>query len=258
MSLDDFVIVHQPLADVIFKLTRDFSFAVQILFMKNSVFIIGVEKIGAEIALHIIKQNLLKNTELTIVSVDDEYLNGFIIERHEEYPPFTGFQTLKQFEGKVTSDKIRFINSVFDEKTGCVIICADLEEDSARRFAPLIALDAMLKDKYVISVFSSPDFKCEDSRMLAKLQLTLGSHKTIEQNKDVLKTVSEPKYSDSYINLIEGFKMAIETNRSIKRWTIGPKGSKPLIEIKGHYFHPMTNEQRIRIFDSLANSIDLS
>ena len=220
--------------------------------MMKTVQVIGVEKIGAEIALHIIKQNLLKNTELTIASVDFDYLSRFKIERAEEYPPFTGFQILTPFEGKVTSDKIRFTNSVFDEKTICLIICADLEEESARKFAPLIALDAMLKGIYVISVFSSPDFKYEDSRMQSKLQLILGSYTTIEQNKDVLKTVSEPKYSDPYINMIEGFRMAIKTNSPIKRWTLGPKDSKPLIEIKGHYFIPMTDEQRIKSFDSLA------
>lgn len=218
----------------------------------ESVKVIGVGKAGAEIALRIMNLNLLSNSALTIASPNFDELNAFIVERNGDYPPFTVFQTLKQFDGKVTSDKICFINSVFDEKTSCVIICADLEEDCARRFAPLIALDAMMKDKYVISVFSSPDFKCEDSRMLAKLQLTLGSHRTIEQNKDVLKTASEPKYSDPYINLIEGFRMAIETNKPIIRLTIGPNGSKPLIEIKGHYFVPMTNEQRIKSFDSLA------
>ena len=122
----------------------------------------------------------------------------------------------------------------------------------------MLALDATLKGMAVYSVFSTPDFKYEDSRMQSKLQLILGSYTTIEQNKDVLKTVSEPKYSDPYINLIEGFRMATETNRPIKRLTIGPKTSKPLIEIKGHYFVPMTKEERIRIFDFLANSIDLS
>ena len=220
--------------------------------MKKSISIIGVEKLGAEIALQIIKQNLLKNTELTIVSVNYDYLSHFIVERHEEYPPFTGFQFLEPFEGKVTSDKIRFINSRFDEKTLCVIICAGLEEEMARKYAPLIAMDAMLKEKYVISVFSSPDFKCEYSRMKAKLQLTLGSYQTIEQNEDVLRTVCDPEYSDPCLNLIEGFRLAFDTNRLIKRLTIKTKDSKPLIEIKGHYFHTMTMEQRIKIFDSFG------
>ena len=225
--------------------------------MMKTVQVIGIEKAGAEIALRIIKQNLLSKTKLTIASVDRKYLTNSIrdrIDRSEEYPPFTGFSILTPFEGEVTSDKIRFTNSVFDGKTICLIICADLEEESARRFAPLIALDATLKGMSVISVFSSPDFKYEDSRMQSKLQLTLGSYTTIEQNKDVLKTVSERKYSDPYINLIEGFRMAIDTNRPIKRCTLGPKDSKPLIEIKGHYFHSMTNEQRIKIFDSLGNN----
>ena len=218
----------------------------------KSVQIVGVEKAGAEIALRIIKQNLLSNTQLTVASVDFDCLNNFIINRNGDYPSLTGFQILTPFEGKVTSDKIQFTNSVFDENTNLVIVCADLEEEFARKFAPLIALDAMLKGIYVISVFSSPDFKCEDSRIQSKLQLTLGAYKTIEQNKDVLKTVSDPIYSDPYINLIEGFRMAIETNKPIKRLTIGPNGSKPLIEIKDHYFVPMTNEQRIKSFDSLA------
>lgn len=226
--------------------------------MMNSISIIGVEKSGAEIALQIIKQNLLTYTGLTIASVDDEFLNEYIIGRHEKFPPFTSFQFLKQFEGKAASDKIPFINSVFDEKASCVIVCADLEEEYARNFAPLIALDAMLKGKYVISVFSSPDFKCDDPRLKAKLQLTLCSHKTIEQNADVLRTVTEPEYSNPYVNLIEGFRMAINTDRPITRLTIGPKGNKPLIEIRDNNFHGLTIKQRVEIFDSLANSIEIS
>lgn len=226
--------------------------------MMNSISIIGVEKSAAQIALQIIKQNLLTYTGLTIASVDDEFLNEYIIERHEEFPPFTSFQLLKHFEGKVISDKIPFINSVFDEKAPYVIVCADLEEESARKFAPLIALDAMLKGKYVISVFSSPDFKCDDSRLKAKLQLTLCSHKTIEQNADVLRTVKEPEYSNPYVNLIEGFRMTINTDRPVKRLTIGRKGNKPLIEIRDNNFHGFTINQRVEIFDWLANSIAFS
>lgn len=226
--------------------------------MMNSISILGVEKSGAEIALQLIKQNLLTYPGLIIASGDDEYLNKCIIGGHEEFPPFTSFQLLKQFEGEAASDKIPFINSVFDEKASHVIVCADLEEESARKFAPLIALDAMLKGKYVISVFSSPDFKCDDSRLKAKLQLTLCSHKTIEQNGDVLRNVTEPEYSKPYVNLIEGFGMAINADRPVKRLTIGQKGNKPLIEIRDNNFHGMTIKQRVEIFDSLANSIEFS
>ena len=62
----------------------------------------------------------------------------------------------QDFAEKVKSKDISLVDDIVEKTTDKVIVCATLGGMTGSKFAPLIALDAILKGKFVCSFFSMP------------------------------------------------------------------------------------------------------
>lgn len=97
--------------------------------------------------------------------------------------------------------------------TDTVIVCATLGGMAGSKYAPLIALDAILKGKFVCSFFSMPyAFEGEqmmDRAMDARLQLIVSSNFAVQQNNDRLGEVESLWLNEMNKPLVETVKAAL-------------------------------------------------
>ena len=100
---------------------------------------------------------------------------------------------LAKLSKKVRSTDTELVEEVVAKTTDTVIVCATLGGMAGSKYAPLIALGAILKGKFVCSFFSMP-YAFEGEQMInramdARLQLIVSSNFAVQQNNDRLKEV---------------------------------------------------------------------
>ena len=119
----------------------------------------------------------------------------------------------RKVTGKVKSGDTNFVEEIVEKASDSVIICATLGGMTGSKYAPLIALEAILKGKFVCSFFSMPyEFEGEQKNkkaMNARMQLIVSSNLAIQQNNDRLKEVESLGLNDIDKPLIETVKSAM-------------------------------------------------
>lgn len=105
------------------------------------------------------------------------------------------------------------MDDIVEKTTDKVIVCATLGGMTGSKFAPLIALDAILKGKFVCSFFSMPygfDGEQKAKRaMNARMQLIVSSNLAVQQNNDRFKEVESLGLNDIDKPLVETIKSAM-------------------------------------------------
>lgn len=173
---------------------------------------------------------------------------------------------LEKLRSKVKSGDTPLVEAIVAKASDAVIVCATLGGMTGSKYAPLIALEAILKGKFVCSFFSMPyEFEGEQKTkraMDARMQLIVSSNFAIQQNNDRLKEVHSLGLNDIDKPLVETVKSAMRAH-SFSELANDPKNDAlqtlipeeyrvkdlPLIWLRSDTYRGITDEDRNGIFN---------
>ena len=173
---------------------------------------------------------------------------------------------LEKLRSKVKSGDTPLVEAIVAKASDAVIVCATLGGMTGSKYAPLIALEAILKGKFVCSFFSMPyEFEGEQKTkraMDARMQLIVSSNFAIQQNNDRLKEVHSLGLNDIDKPLVETVKSAMRAH-SLSELANDPKNDAlqslipeeyrvkdlPLIWLRSDIYRGITDEDRKGIFN---------
>ena len=173
---------------------------------------------------------------------------------------------LEKLRSKVKSGDTPLVEAIVAKASDAVIVCATLGGMTGSKYAPLIALEAILKGKFVCSFFSMPyEFEGEQKTkraMDARMQLIVSSNFAIQQNNDRLKEVHSLGLNDIDKPLVETVKSAMRAH-SLSELANDPKNDAlqslipeeyrvkdlPLIWLRSDTYRGITDEDRKGIFN---------
>lgn len=174
--------------------------------------IIAVGNGGFNLATDLRAANLFPDSRLIVCDTNENDLEKNSANADESVQ-LTGLR------GKEKSKDISLVDDIVEKTTDKVIVCATLGGMTGSKFAPLIALNAILKGKFVCSFFSMPyGFEGEQKTkraMNARMQLIVSSNLTVQQNNDRLKEVESLGLNDIDKPLVETIKSAM-THKSLE------------------------------------------
>ena len=173
---------------------------------------------------------------------------------------------LEKLRSKVKSGDTPLVEAIVAKASDAVIVCATLGGMTGSKYAPLIALEAILKGKFVCSFFSMPyEFEGKQKTKRArnaKMQLIVSSNFAIQQNNDRLKEVHSLGLNDIDKPLVETVKSAMRAH-SLSELANDPKNDAlqslipeeyrvkdlPLIWLRSDTYRGITDEDRKGIFN---------
>lgn len=168
--------------------------------------IIAVGNGGFNLATDLRAANLFPGSRLIVCDTNEKDLEKNSANADESVQ-LTGLR------GKVKSKDISLVDDIVEKTTDKVIVCATLGGMTGSKLAPLIALNAILKGKFVCSFFSMPyGFEGEQKTnraMNARMQLIVSSNMAVQQNNDRLKEVESLGLNDIDKPLVEAVKTAM-------------------------------------------------
>lgn len=168
--------------------------------------IIAVGNGGYNLANDLIAAGLFPDARLIVCDTNEKDLEKNSANADESVQ-LTGHR------GKVKSKDTSLVDDIVKKTSDKVIVCATLGGMTGSKYAPLIALNAILKGKFVCSFFSMPyEFEGEQKTkraMNARMQLIASSNFAIQQNNDRLKEVESLGFNDIDKPLVEAVKTAM-------------------------------------------------
>lgn len=221
--------------------------------------IIAVGNGGYNLAADLIAAGLFPNSRLIVCDTNEKDL-----EKHSANATETVL--LEKLNGKVKSDDTPIVEDIVAKASDSVIICATLGGMTGSKYAPLIALEAILKDKFVCSFFSMPyEFEGEQKSkraMNARMQLIASSNFVVQQNNDRLKEVESLGLNDIDNPLVKTLKSALK-DRTLVELANDPKNNAlqeyipeeyrvkdlPLVWLRSDTYRGITDEDRKGIFN---------
>ena len=221
--------------------------------------IIAVGNGGFNLATDLIAAGLFPNAQLIVCDTNQRDLEKNSVNAAESF-------LLEKLRGKVKSGDTTLVEGIVAKASDSVIICATLGGMTGSKYAPLIALEAILKGKFVCSFFSMPyEFEGEQKNkkaMNARMQLIVSSNLAIQQNNDRLKEVESLGLNDIDKPLIETVKSAMSA-RSLGELANDPKNAMlqlyipeeyrvkdlPLVWIRSDTYRGISEEERKNIFN---------
>lgn len=221
--------------------------------------IIAVGNGGYNLASDLMAANLFPDAWLLVCDTNEKDLEKNSVNADETVH-------LLKFRGKVNSQKISLVDDVVEKTSDKVIVCATLGGMTGSKYAPLIALDAILKGKFVCSLFSMPyGFEGEQKTkraMNARMQLIVSSNLAVQQNNDRLKEVESLGLCDIDKPLVETLKSAM-SHKSLEELAYDPSNAElqtyipeeyqvkdiPLIWFRNDCYRGITDKDRKGIFD---------
>lgn len=220
--------------------------------------IIAVGNGGYNLASDLMAANLFPDACLLVCDTNEKDLEKNSVNADETVH-------LLKFRGKVNSQKISLVDDVVEKTSDKVIVCATLGGMTGSKYAPLIALDAILKDKFVCSLFSMPyGFEGEQKTkraMNARMQLIAASNLVVQQNNDRLKEVESLGLNDIEKPLVEAVKtamshmsleeMAFSVNVNLQEFIPEEYRVKdiPLLWFRNDCYRGITADDRKGVFD---------
>lgn len=220
--------------------------------------IIAVGNGGYNLATDLIAANLFPGARLIVCDTNEKDLEKNFVNADERVH-------LLKFRGKVNSQKTSLVDDIVKKTSDKVVICATLGGMTGSKYAPLIALNAILKGKFVCSFFSMPyEFEGEkktNRAMNARMQLIVSSNLAVQQNNERLKEVESLGLNDIDKPLVEAVKTAM-SHKSLEEMAFGindelqgfiPEEYRvkdmPLLWIRNDTYRGITTEDRKGVFD---------
>lgn len=171
--------------------------------------IIAVGNGGYNLATDLITAGLFPDARLIVCDTNEKDLEKNSVDAVESF-------LLEKLRKSVKSGDMTLVDDIVEKTTDKVIVCATLGGMTGSKFAPLIALNAILKGKFVCSFFSMPyGFEGEQKTkraMNARMQLIISSNLAVQQNNDRLKEVESLELNDIDKPLVETIKSAMSRN----------------------------------------------
>lgn len=168
--------------------------------------IIAVGNGGYNLATDLIAAGLFPDVRLIVCDTNEKDLEKNSVDAVESF-------LLEKLRKSVKSGDMTLVDDIVEKTTDKVIVCATLGGMTGSKFAPLIALNAILKGKFVCSFFSMPyEFEGEQKTkraMNARMQLIVSSNLAVLQNNDRLKEVESLGLNDIDKPLVETIKSAM-------------------------------------------------
>lgn len=227
--------------------------------------IIAVGNGGANIAHDLISDKIFPEHALIVVDTNKEDLerNSMNADKSFFVEPF---RTNKKVRANLTG----VVDNIIDETSDTVIICASLGGKTGSKYAPLIALDAILRGKFVVSLTSMP-FSYEGKKKWekaanSKMQLIASSNISIVQDNDRLSEI-EPELNFGELNkpIIDTLKFIMsfcslkDASETIDRKQLDDLiplkyrlSGIPLIQIYDDCYVGISNEKRKELFNELS------
>lgn len=221
--------------------------------------IIAVGNGGYNLASDLIATGLFPDARLIVCDTNKKDLEKNSVDAAESF-------LLGKFRRKVKSGDTTFVEEIVEKASDSVIICATLGGMTGSKYAPLIALEAILKGKFVCSFFSMPyEFEGEQKNkraMNARMQLIVSSNLAVQQNNDRLKEVESLGLNNIDKPLIETVKSAMSA-RSLGELANDPKNAMlqlyipeeyrvkdlPLVWIRSDTYRGISEDERKNIFN---------
>ena len=221
--------------------------------------VIAVGNGGYNLATDLIAAGLFTDAQLIVCDTNQKDLEKNSANVTETF-------ILEKVRSKVKSGDTPLVEAIVAKASDAVIVCATLGGMTGSKYAPLIALEAILKGKFVCSFFSMPyEFEGEQKTkraMDARMQLIVSSNFAIQQNNDRLKEVHSLGLNDIDKPLVETVKSAMRAH-SLSELANDPKNDAlqslipeeyrvkdlPLIWLRSDTYRGITDEDRKGIFN---------
>lgn len=221
--------------------------------------VIAVGNGGYNLATDLIAAGLFTDAQLIVCDTNQKDLEKNSANVTETF-------ILEKLSSKVKSGDTPLVEAIVAKASDAVIVCATLGGMTGSKYAPLIALEAILKGKFVCSFFSMPyEFEGEQKTkraMDARMQLIVSSNFAIQQNNDRLKEVHSLGLNDIDKPLVETVKSAMRAH-SLSELANDPKNDAlqslipeeyrvkdlPLIWLRSDTYRGITDEDRKGIFN---------
>lgn len=217
--------------------------------------VIAVGNGGYNLATDLIAAGLFPDAQLIVCDTNQKDLEKNSANATENY-------LLEKFRRKVKSGDTPLVEAIVAKASDAVIVCATLGGMTGSKYAPLIALEAILKGKFVCSFFSMPyEFEGEQKTkraMNARMQLIVSSNFAVQQNNDRLKEVHSLGLNDIDKPLVETVKSAMRAhslselaNDALQ--SLIPEEYRvkdlPLIWLRSDIYRGISEEERKNIFN---------
>lgn len=217
--------------------------------------VIAVGNGGYNLATDLIAAGLFPDAQLIVCDTNQKDLEKNSANATENY-------LLEKLRSKVKSGDTPLVEAIVAKASDAVIVCATLGGMTGSKYAPLIALEAILKGKFVCSFFSMPyEFEGEQKTkraMNARMQLIVSSNFAVQQNNDRLKEVHSLGLNDIDKPLVETVKSAMRAhslselaNDALQ--SLIPEEYRvkdlPLIWLRSDIYRGITDEDRKEIFN---------
>ena len=221
--------------------------------------VIAVGNGGYNLATDLIAAGLFPDAQLIVCDTNQKDLEKNSANVTETF-------ILEKLRSKVKSGDTPLVEAIVAKASDAVIVCATLGGMTGSKYAPLIALEAILKGKFVCSFFSMPyEFEGEQKTkraMNARMQLIVSSNFAVQQNNDRLKEVELLGLNDIDKPLVETVKSVMGA-RSLRELANDPKNDAlqsfipeeyrvkdlPLIWLRSDTYRGITDEDRQEIFN---------
>lgn len=220
--------------------------------------VIAVGNGGYNLATDLIAAGLFPDVQLIVCDTNEKDLEKKSAEAETIL--------LEKLRGKVKADDTTIVKDIVTKASDSVIVCATLGGMTGSKYAPLIALEAILKGKFVCSFFSMPyEFEGEQKTKRARnarMQLIASSNFAVQQNNDRLKEVESLGLNDIDKPLVETVKSAM-CERSLRELANDPKNNElqlfipeeyrikdlPLVWLRSDTYRGISDEDRKGIFN---------
>lgn len=211
-----------------------------------SVTIISVGNGGFNIASDIIKAELFQDVRFIVCDTEPNDLERNSVNANDKYL----LDRINQSE--VKSSSMCRVDKVIENADDIIILCATLGGMTGSHYAPLIALNAKLKDRNVFSFISMPsNFEGErkrDKAQKALHKIIVASNLVVLQNNERLKNYD--------LGLAEMNKPIVDTLASIMSLTPSLTESQMLLTA-AQQSEPSLEKQNA-LFDAMVGSYGLS
>ena len=217
--------------------------------------VIAVGNGGYNLATDLIAAGLFTDAQLIVCDTNQKDLEKNSANVTETF-------ILEKLRSKVKSGDTPLVEAIVAKASDAVIVCATLGGMTGSKYAPLIALEALLKGKFVCSFFSMPyefEGKQKTKRAMdARMQLIVSSNFAIQQNNDRLKEVHSLGLNDIDKPLVETVKSVMRAhslselaNDALQ--SLIPEEYRvkdlPLIWLRSDTYRGITDEDRQEIFN---------
>jgi tubulin/ftsZ family, GTPase domain len=221
--------------------------------------VIAVGNGGYNLATDLIAAGLFTDAQLIVCDTNQKDLEKNSANVTETF-------ILEKLRSKVKSGDTPLVEAIVAKASDAVIVCATLGGMTGSKYAPLIALEAILKGKFVCSFFSMPyEFEGEQKTkraMNARMKLIVSSYFAVQQNNDRLKEVVSLGLNDIDKPLVGTIKSAMshkslveladtKNNDSLQAYI--PEeyrvNDMPLVWIRSNIYHGISDDERKNIFN---------